>query len=239
MDTVAKSRAEELVEFLEDGEGAGASPSARSWKVLVVDDDPEVHGATVFALSEAFVCGRRLELIHAYSAKEARELLGHVRDVAVILLDVVMEGHDSGLDLVRVIRKDLGLADVRIILRTGQPGYAPELGIIRDYDINDYRTKAELTHSRLITALTAAVRSYEQICNLSVSRRGLEVLAETGSQIFIPRNVRAFAEVALSQLEALIGGPLDAVFCGPLDRGGVPGDQEEMGVLAVTGAYRG
>ena len=238
MNTLASHRAEELVEFLEDRDASGPKPASSTWQVLIVDDDAEVHQATVFALNDVVVCGRPLELLHAYSAKEARVLLGSCRDVAVILLDVVMERHDAGLDLVRVIRKEFGLVDTRIILRTGQPGYAPELSVIREFDINDYRTKAELTHTRLITTLTVAIRSYEQICAVNANRQGLEFLIETGNQIFIPRDMHSFADVALRHLATLLGGSISAAFFGPIGDDGVPGDQEGLGVLVATGAYR-
>lgn len=237
MNILPSPRPEELVEFLEDEEASVVVSAEGRWKVLIVDDDAEVHQATRFALKGAQIVGRGLELLHAFSAQEARALLGKCRDVAVILLDVVMERHDAGLRLVRVIRHELGLNDVRIILRTGQPGYAPELGVIREYDINDYRTKAELTHTRLITTLTAAIRAYEQICSLNANRRGLELLIETGNQLFIPRDVGAFASVVLQHLGSLLGSPVNAIFCGPLAWHGVPGDQEELGVIAATGAY--
>ena len=238
MNIYASPPTEELLEFLDDDEAAEPRSSCNKWKVLVVDDDAQVHQATAFALNRATVCGHQLELLHAYSANEARVLLEGRTDIAVILLDVVMERHDAGLGLVRVIREGLGLADVRIILRTGQPGYAPELSVIRDYDINDYRTKSELTHTRLITTLTTAIRSYEQICVIHANRQGLEFLIETGNPLFVPRSMRDFAGVALKHLSTLLDHPLDAVFCGPIDQGGVPGDQEGLGVLAATGRYR-
>ena len=47
---------------------------------------------------------------------------------------------------------------MRIILRTGEPGQAPERQVIVDYDINDYKAKTELTADKLFTALTAALQ---------------------------------------------------------------------------------
>ncbi|HAY11277.1 MAG TPA: response regulator receiver protein, partial [Thauera sp.] len=91
-----------------------------------------------------------------------------------ILLDVVMESEHAGLHLVRRIRQELDNSETRIILRTGQPGQAPEIDTIRRYDINDYKTKSELTRTKLFTSLTAAIRSYAQLCQLDESRRGLE-----------------------------------------------------------------
>jgi len=42
-----------------------------------------------------------------------------------VLLDVIMETDQAGLDLVEFIRDTLKNETVRIILRTGQPGQAP------------------------------------------------------------------------------------------------------------------
>ena len=139
---------------------------------MIVDDDEDVHSTTTFALGNLDMQHRPLEFVHAYSAAQARECCAHETDIAVILLDVVMEQDDAGLHLVRYIRETLKLADVRIILRTGQPGYAPEIDAIRDFDINDYKTKSELTRIKLYTTVTAAIRSYEQIRAINSSRRG-------------------------------------------------------------------
>ncbi|MBK7001319.1 MAG: bifunctional diguanylate cyclase/phosphodiesterase [Rhodoferax sp.] len=133
---------------------------------MIVDDEPDVHRATTFALSGIRILGRSLQFLHAYSAKEATALLQSETDVAVVLLDVVMEREDAGLALVKTIRKDLKLSEVRIILRTGQPGYAPEIETIHDFDINDYKTKSELTRTKLYATVTAALRAYEQIRKL-------------------------------------------------------------------------
>src|SRR5690349_10266366 len=156
---------EEVIEFLSDEPPAPAAADIadEAWKLLVVDDDEEVHDATGFALHGLRLCGRRLQLIHARSAAEAAAVMVGDSEIAVILLDVVMESPDAGLRLVRRIRQEMHQTDVRIVLRTGQPGQAPELEVIRDYDINDYKTKAELTQTRLVTTLIAAIRSYEQL----------------------------------------------------------------------------
>ena len=101
-----------------------------TWKIVVVDDEPEIHQVTKMALSGTKIAGKYLSLIHAYSAEEAIAILKVEKGVAVVILDVVMESDDAGLQLVKSIRDDLGLCDVRIILRTGQPGYAPEEKVI-------------------------------------------------------------------------------------------------------------
>lgn len=155
----------DTLHFLED-EAVGGSAKEPVWRLLVVDDEPDVHRATTFALAGVRILGRALQFLHAYSAAEASQILNVERDVAVVLLDVVMEREDAGLALVKTIRQDLRLNELRIILRTGQPGYAPEIETIHDFDINDYKTKSELTRTKLYATVTAALRAYEQIRKL-------------------------------------------------------------------------
>ena len=114
------------------------------WTILIVDDDPSVHQVTRFALKNTKVLGRKLRLIHANSTEEAKKILHETPNIALILLDVVMESHNAGLKLVQHIRESLSNSSVRIVLRTGQPGYAPEREVMVNYDINDYKEKTEL-----------------------------------------------------------------------------------------------
>ncbi|MEM8514945.1 diguanylate cyclase (GGDEF)-like protein [Massilia sp. MP_M2] len=183
------------------------------WRILVVDDDADVHSTTTFALDNVTMQGRPLTFLHAYSAAEAFALLGRESDIAVILLDVVMERADAGLHLVRRIRDELDLHDVRIILRTGQPGYAPEMEAIRGYDINDYRTKSELTRTKLYTAVAAAIRSYEQLCALEANRVGMERIVAACARLMALHGVRDVAYGVLAQAAELVGHPVDGVLC--------------------------
>jgi diguanylate cyclase (GGDEF)-like protein len=153
------------IHFLDDDDSSAGAPEA-VWRLLIVDDEPDVHRATTFALSGVKILGRSLRFLHAYSAAEATKVLQSETDIAVVLLDVVMEREDAGLALVKTIRQDFKLTELRIILRTGQPGYAPEIETIHDFDINDYKTKSELTRTKLYATVTAALRAYQQIRKL-------------------------------------------------------------------------
>jgi diguanylate cyclase (GGDEF)-like protein len=155
----------DTLHFLDD-DGETGLTAGLVWRLMVIDDEPDVHRATTFALAGVKILGRSLEFLHAYSASEAAQMLRSEQEVAVVLLDVVMEREDAGLALVKTIRQDLNLTELRIILRTGQPGYAPEIETIHDFDINDYKTKSELTRTKLYATVTAAVRAYEQIRKL-------------------------------------------------------------------------
>ena len=155
-------------------EEPSAAPTGPLWKVLVVDDDEEVLHVTRLVLQDFSFRGRRVEVLSAASAQAACQTLAANPDMAVILLDVVMETDDAGLRLVSHIRETLGLTAVRIILRTGQPGQAPERDVILRYDINDYKAKTELTAQKLLTATIAALRSFEGIKALEDSHRLLQ-----------------------------------------------------------------
>ena len=173
------------------------------WKILVVDDEDEVHRITHLALSDFSVADRKLEFINAYSGAEAREKMVEHSDIALILLDVVMETDDAGLRFARFVRQELANSFVRIILRTGQPGMAPERHVLKVYDINDYRAKTELTQDRLYSVVYTALASYRDMMALARSRQQLVGVIdelETLSEITSSRYLSAAAEVvALSQ----------------------------------------
>lgn len=119
------------------------------WRILIADDDPSVHEATLAALAGQRLHQRTLTFEHTYSAAETLSLLAEKRDIHLVLLDVVMESPDAGLRAVSDIRDRLGLQELKIIIRTGQPGHAMEQEIRREYAIDGYTKKAELTRSLL------------------------------------------------------------------------------------------
>jgi len=185
---------------------------ADTWKVLIVDDDPEIHSVTQLALSDLVVLGKRLEYIHAYSGRDACQLIEQHNDIVLVLLDVVMETDDAGLNVVKHIRETLLRQDIRIVLRTGQPGYAPEESVIKDYDINDYKTKTELTRRKLVTTVYAAIRSYQQIDTVTQNRTGLEKIIASSADLLELHSVREFAEGVLTQINKLVTANT-SVFC--------------------------
>ncbi|WP_018610656.1 GGDEF/EAL domain-containing response regulator [Uliginosibacterium gangwonense] len=195
------------------GDHASLTPKHTPWNILIVDDDPDVHTTTTFALRGTDILGHPLNFLHADSAAQARDILASAPDIAVILLDVVMEQEDSGLRLVHTIRTEFGMAETRIILRTGQPGYAPEMDAIRDYDINDYKTKSELTRNKLFTTLTSAIRSYRQIRTINTSRRGLDLIVHATGELLALSGIRNFAAGVITQMAALLGMRSEGLIC--------------------------
>jgi len=174
--------------------------SEGTWKVMIVDDDDFVHKVTELTLGDYRYQNTPVEYLHAYSGAEAKTLLRDNPDTAVILLDVVMETEDAGLEFARFVRQDANNAFVRIILRTGQPGQAPERKVITEYDINDYKHKAELSEQRLFTAITAAIRSYRDLRTIEQGRMGLQGIITASSALFTASSLQDFFVLALEYI---------------------------------------
>jgi response regulator RpfG family c-di-GMP phosphodiesterase len=174
------------------------------WKVIIVDDDRDVHEITKLALKDFRYVGEPLLFISAYSGEEARQLLAEHDDIAIVLLDVVMETDNAGLQLVKYIRDELGNPFIRIILRTGQPGQAPERQVVQDYDINDYKEKTELTSKKLYTSIFTALGNYRALTGLDANRRGLVKVIEASASIYEEKNLDQFIQGVLEQVVALL-----------------------------------
>ncbi len=151
-----------------------ATPQRPKWKILIVDDEKEVHAVTRLALMDVTFEGAGLEFFSAHSIAEAKAQIDAHEDLALVLLDVVMETDDAGLQVANYIRQHKGNQQARIILRTGQPGQAPERAVVLNYDINDYKAKTELTSQKLFTSVMSALRSYRDIMQVEQQRQHLE-----------------------------------------------------------------
>jgi len=178
--------------------------STETWKILICDDEKEVHTITKAVLSDFIFKNKKLEFISAYTGEEAVEILSKENDVAIILLDVVMETDYAGLDVVKDIREKLQNKLIRIILRTGQPGYAPEKEVIQEYDINDYKEKTELTDIKLFTTVISALRAYKYMRSLERNRNGLEKIIDATRNIYEKNSLELFSSGVLSQIVSLL-----------------------------------
>ena len=171
--TLRKQSNDELIQFAVD-KNIGTAASGDVWKVLIADDEDDVHEVTRFALNDVEFEGKRIEFVSVYSGKEAMTLLGENSEIALILLDVVMETEDAGLRVVQHIRNTLGNRIVRIILRTGHPGKSPERNVIVDYDINDYKEKTELTTAKLFASVITSLREYQHLSEVQAVKEDIE-----------------------------------------------------------------
>lgn len=174
-------------------------PSREPFHVLIVDDDKEVHVITQMALSDISFAGAKIQFHSAYSAKEAKIKLQDYPYFALILLDVVMETEHSGLELARWIRQELQNHTIRIVLRTGQPGHAPEEEIIASYDIDDYKEKTELTYRKLVTLMYSSLRSFASLQRMTHYQQRAEEITQTSTHLYSIDQREQFFQTVLEQ----------------------------------------
>ncbi|MFD2164773.1 DUF3369 domain-containing protein [Thalassotalea euphylliae] len=186
-------------------------PTLPPWKIAIIDDEEDVHSVTKMALKRFTLDDRGLEFHDAYSAEEGKELLASQPDIALVFLDVVMETDDAGLTLAKWLRQDADNHFTRIVLRTGQPGQAPEEQVIVDYDINDYKEKTELDRKKLFTTTFTALRAYRDIIHVEEARRyqelyrsGLERVIDSTTRVLEKRTLKEFFSGILQQVVSLL-----------------------------------
>lgn len=209
------------------------------WRILIVDDEEQVHKVTSLVLGACSFDHAEAELFHAYSMKEAKQLLDNEPPFALALVDVVMETDDAGLRLVKYIRDELKDKDIRLVLRTGQPGQAPEETVIEKYDINDYKNKTELTSTKLRTLLYSGLRSYRDIQTIKANRQGLYNLIEATSKIVDTHQLPVFASAVLEEIGTLLNLEAEAVCTHtPVDAVAAKSLQQRYAILAATGKIK-
>ncbi len=221
-----------------DDKASEPAPASKvlPWKLLVVDDEEDVHTTTKLALRRFQFESRPLQLLHAYSGIEGKKVLEQHPDVSLVLLDVVMESDDAGLKLVESIRNELKNDEVRIVLRTGQPGNAPEWDVVNRYLINDYVAKTELTQNRLFTILVSSFRSFRDFRTIKTSKQGLAMVLDATSSLVQKHSLQQFANGVLLQLSALLNIPGQGMLALRKEPGHKE-DLESLSVLAGLGSY--
>ncbi len=185
-------------------------PARATWPVLIVDDETAVHDVTRLALSDFSYAGKGLHLYHAYSGQQAKTLLNQQPEIALVLLDVVMEHEHAGLEVVDYIRNELHNPFTRIVLRTGQPGTVPERDVILNYDINDYKEKTELTAEKLFTVLVSALRTYQDFSHINRMRYGLSQISHINHALLQIGTVADLADYLLALLGSLLSADFSA-----------------------------
>ncbi len=206
------------------------------WNVLIVDDEKDVHVVTQAVLADFSFQGKHIKFFNAYSAKEALEVMRNESNMAVVLLDVVMEEDDSGLKVAKAIREELHNSFVRIILRTGQPGSAPEESVIVNYDINDYKEKTDLTSKKLFTTIVTALRGFQDLQSLQKGKEGLKLVLESSYELCKFHSLQKFTQGILTQMLAIMNFNSDSMY---LKTDGFTAQKANgnFTLLAATGKY--
>jgi len=188
------------------------SKSNKVWRILIVDDDESVHQVTRLVLADADIEHRRLDIVSAFSSKEAKEILLKDNSFCMAFVDVVMETDHAGLELVEWIRNDLKNKNIRLVLRTGQAGSAPEAKVIKEFDINDYKEKTDFTANKMITTVYASIRAYRDIVTIQRSLDAFKQLIEATHDLLKINQLKNFGSAALNHLLALMNVESSALY---------------------------
>lgn len=222
-------------EIESDAEEGNSHKKDKYWRVLVVDDDESVHQVTKLVLADAEIEHRKLEIVSAYSSIEAKVILQDDDSFCMAFVDVVMETDHAGLELVEWIRKEHGNQSIRLVLRTGQAGTAPEAKVIKEFDINDYKEKTDFTANKMITTVYASIRAYRDIMTIKRSLDAFKKLIEATHDLLKINQLKTFGSAALNHLLALMNVDSSALY---IARTQVDfADQISSSIIACTGKY--
>ena len=209
--------------------------SNKFWRILVIDDDEAVHQVTKLVLADAEIEHRKLEIISAFSSKEAKEILTKDDNFCMAFVDVVMETDHAGLELVDWIRNVMKNQAIRLVLRTGQAGNAPEARVIKDFDINDYKEKTDFTSNKMITTVYAGIRAYRDIMTIQKSLDAFKQLISSTHDLLKINKIKAFGSAALNHLLTLMDVESSALY---IARSQIDFDNVSNNlILACTGKY--
>ncbi|WP_419904677.1 EAL domain-containing protein [Kiloniella sp.] len=208
----------------------------RFWHILIVDDEEDIHTLTSMMLSDITFAGRKVKFHSAYSGQEAKEFLVKNPDTALVLLDVMMETDDAGIRLISVIRNELENNKIQIILRTGQPGQAPEREVIHNYNINGYYLKTEITSQKLYSILISALRTYSYIDRLEENRIGLSQIINTSEFMMKSPSITLFCNSILTQFASILGSSANSLICSE-SLSPVSGTSGQLQIIAAAGSY--
>jgi len=129
------------------------------WKILITDDQEMIHVMIKHYLSGYQFKGSGLQFIDAFSGQDAKTLLKDNPDIAVVLLDVMLEEPDTGFQIVQYIRETLNNKLLKIIMLTGKLNIDKAKFFFMKYDIDIYCPKYDI--NKIYFMMTASLRAYQ------------------------------------------------------------------------------
>lgn len=218
-----------------DDSGVSGNGEESPWKILSVEDDATYQASLLHSLRGIRFRDQAISVLTASSAAEAADLLSQHDDIGLVLLDVVMEDDDAGLRLVRSVREVLGNSTIRIVLLTGQPGMAPRIDVMRQYDIDEYWNKSDLTREKLHSLVNSHLRTWHYMTELQRAQRGLQMILDASRSLYSKQDLSQFTHAVLEDITSLIGIGHGGIICSSLiSEDGL----DKADIIAASGIYR-
>lgn len=214
-----------------EGSPSGDLPSqtAAAWKVVFVGRDEDLGAACRRNLTGLSFRGSPVELLEVADAAAAGGLLAETPDVALLLLAAGPEDTAAALDLVAQVRDGLHNRLLRIVLCTASADAAFERDAVQRYEINEFRSRAELTGDRLATVVLESLRSFATA--LSLENNYKMMVATAG--VFSLKSRPMFYFNMLLQLDAMLDGGRNSL----LAARDSDGDGMALTVKAASGRF--
>jgi CheY-like chemotaxis protein len=210
----------------------------KAWKILIADDEEDVHSVSRIVLGGISLDGRSVELYSAKSMIEAAKLFVNHEDFAVALIDIAMETNDAGLRLVQFVREVLNNKKVRLVIRTGESGSYPPKKIIDQYEINDFKIKSELSSVALYVTVLTALRNYRDLVLIGKTEAFLDSLGAASSDLFKCEDFYDFSSSLIAIAKLLSGVSMDEEIDAVAWVNNYPLESAPSGtILAATGIY--
>ncbi|WP_430462652.1 EAL domain-containing protein [Thalassolituus sp. LLYu03] len=214
--------------------GSGAGAQFQTWKVLTVEDDATYQASLVHSLKDFTYRDAKVQLFTASSAAEAAAVLAEHPDMAVMLLDVVMETDDAGLRLVGSVREVLGNATLRIVLLTGQPGMAPRADIMHRFDVDEYWNKSDLSRETLHAVLSSHLRTWYSMTELQRAQQGLQMIIDASRSLMNRHDYDDFTQHVLDNIAHVVGVKSGGIVCASKSPKDISSDAQ---IIAASGNY--
>jgi len=139
---------EEAIVFVD--EPPGDETPLDFYLLLIVDDNADVHEATRIALQGQIVNGKRLRFMSAYSGREAILMVDKHIPFDLVLLDMVMETPNAGMEVAQNIQARLDLKHTpAIVMRSGQPGMFKDKDVDDNIWFDEFMLKSRVTQQYL------------------------------------------------------------------------------------------
>lgn len=208
--------------------------STQVWKVLSVEDDAHYQASLVNILDGFEVMGHQVQMLTASSAYRAAEIIADTPDLAVALLDVVMEHDEAGLQLVDTIRQVLGNSALRVILLTGQPGMAPFNDVMQRYDIDEYWQKTDITADKIRSVVAAHIRTWSAYHELESARKSLTMVVEASQELSRLSDLKSYSNLLLDKVAHIINAAVGGIICAQIRD---ESDREQFEIVSHSGVF--
>ncbi|QOP44448.1 EAL domain-containing protein [Sulfurimonas sediminis] len=177
--------------------------STKFWEILLVGNDAFVHDILKEKLGDAVIFHKKLKVLHAHNAEEARKIIQDNKDIAVAFIDINIEKLSGGLQLINYIRAQISTT-MRIVIIDSVDSAVPTDEILEHYDINDYRSRACIESQKFFLTVRAAIKQYQQFKDIQDKKDEIYTKMTTNEVTKLPNRLKLSENLSSTGKKSLI-----------------------------------